>query len=69
MFFNRNTFSFSILRFGRKRSLIYFLTLAAIASVGAVLLTMYDPGNDKCEFTSCYIFIDLHCRMSQGDVA
>ncbi|XP_078376214.1 organic cation transporter protein-like [Oculina patagonica] len=35
-------------KFGRRKSLIYFLLLAAIASVGAVLLTMYDPGEDKC---------------------
>ncbi|KAJ7391895.1 hypothetical protein OS493_016191 [Desmophyllum pertusum] len=35
-------------KFGRKRTLIYFLILAAIASSGAVLFTMYDPGDDKC---------------------
>ena len=36
-------------RIGRKKSLVYFMILAAIASVGAVLFTMYDPGNDKCK--------------------
>jgi len=35
-------------KFGRKKALIYFMILAAIASIGAVLFTMYDPGNDKC---------------------
>ena len=36
-------------RIGRKKSLVYFMILASIASVGAVLFTMYDPGNDKCK--------------------
>lgn len=27
------------------------MILAAIASIGAVLFTMYDPGNDKCKFS------------------
>ncbi|XP_073236128.1 organic cation transporter protein-like [Porites lutea] len=35
-------------KIGRKKSLVYFMILASIASVGAVLFTMYDPGNDKC---------------------
>ena len=26
------------------------MILAAIASIGAVLFMMYDPGNDKCKF-------------------
>ncbi|XP_022803502.1 solute carrier family 22 member 15-like [Stylophora pistillata] len=34
-------------RFGRKKPLVYFLILAAVASTGAVLCTMYDPGSDK----------------------
>ena len=34
-------------RFGRKKSLVYMLILAALASTGTVLLTMYDPGQDK----------------------
>ncbi|PFX33207.1 Solute carrier family 22 member 5 [Stylophora pistillata] len=35
-------------KIGRRKSLIYFLILAAIASTGAVLFTMFDPGDDKC---------------------
>ena len=27
------------------------MILAAIASIGAVLFTMYDPGNDKCKLS------------------
>ncbi|XP_020616372.1 organic cation transporter protein-like isoform X1 [Orbicella faveolata] len=34
-------------RFGRKRPLVYCMIIAAIASAGAVLFTMYDPGEDK----------------------
>ncbi|XP_078378344.1 organic cation transporter protein-like [Oculina patagonica] len=34
-------------RFGRKKPLVYCMIIAAIASVGAVLCTMYDPGEDK----------------------
>jgi len=34
-------------RFGRKKPLVYCMVLAAIASSGAVLCTMYDPGEDK----------------------
>ena len=33
-------------RFGRKKSVVWGLVLAALASVGAVLCTMYDPGDD-----------------------
>ena len=36
-----------LFRFGRKRPLVYCMIIAAIASVGAVLFTMYDPGEDK----------------------
>ena len=34
-------------RFGRKKPLVYCMVIAAIASAGAVLFTMYDPGEDK----------------------
>lgn len=34
-------------RFGRKKPLVYCMITAAIASAGAVLFTMYDPGEDK----------------------
>ena len=34
-------------RFGRKKSVVYGLVLASVFSVGAVLCTMYDPGDDK----------------------
>ena len=34
-------------RFGRKKPLVYCMFIAAIASAGAVLCTMYDPGDDK----------------------
>ncbi|XP_078378347.1 organic cation transporter protein-like [Oculina patagonica] len=34
-------------RFGRKKPLVYCMFIAAIASVGAVLCTMYDTGDDK----------------------
>ena len=40
-------FPFSRLRFGRKKPLVYNMILASLASVGAVLCTMYDPGADK----------------------
>ena len=51
MFFDRNlSCSFYYIRISRKKSLVYFMILAAIASIGAVLFTMYDPGDDKCKF-------------------
>jgi len=31
------------------------MILAAIASIGAVLFTLYDPGNDKCKFSNDFI--------------
>ena len=40
-------FPFARLRFGRKKPLVYNMILASLASVGAVLCTMYDPGADK----------------------
>ena len=40
-------FPFPRLRFGRKKPLVYNMILASLASVGAVLCTMYDPGADK----------------------
>ena len=40
-------FPLVLLRFGRKKPLVYNMILASLASVGAVLCTMYDPGADK----------------------
>ena len=32
------------------------MILAAIASIGAVLFTMYDPGNDKCKCNILWMY-------------
>ena len=42
-------------RFGRKKPLVYCMIIAAIASVGAVLFTMYDPGEDKGVFVLLFM--------------
>lgn len=34
-------------RIGRKRTVVLTMILAAVSALGSVLLTMYDPGNDK----------------------
>ncbi|KAK3740890.1 hypothetical protein QZH41_013408 [Actinostola sp. cb2023] len=34
-------------KFGRKKTLVVGLVMSALASIGAVLITMYDPGNHK----------------------
>lgn len=53
LFFDRNwSCFFYYIRIGRKKSLVYFMILAAIAASGAVLFTMYDPGDDKCKLYS-----------------
>ena len=44
-----------LFRFGRKRPLVYCMIVAAIASVGAVLFTMYDPGEDKGRLVTIHV--------------
>ena len=42
------------------------MILAAIASSGAVLFTMYDPGDDKCMFCVLILFLWLVLYINQG---
>lgn len=44
-----------LFRFGRKKPLVYSMIIAAIASVGAVLFTMYDPGEDKGRLVTVHV--------------
>ena len=50
-----NTTDIICSRFGRKKPLVYCMIIAAIASAGAVLFTMYDPGQDKGRLVTIHL--------------